>query len=314
MQGCAACDSHYTPGRHRLWRRSLLAPDTAPSVCRELGQSTFHYKNMSIDDRSLQTDRSHLTQVQYRTDANLAARQSIYAYQRRLTDLTSAVVGLAGLAGGETVADIGCGNGPYLAELARRGHAGRILGADLSAGMLTAARGRAPASGLVLADAARLPLADGVADVTLAPHMLYHVPDRRAAAREFRRITRPGGLTLVVLNASDHLAELQDLADAAAAEIDPDAGPVFAELRTEGPGLNLDAGARLLASEFEIAERHDFVGELVVPGPQPVLDYVASMRFTQLLARPDELVSAVAMRLPAGEFRIRTHCGALVCR
>jgi hypothetical protein len=37
---------------------------------------------------------------------------------------------------------------------------------------------------------AALPLADGVADVTLGPHMLYHVPDRMAAAREFRRVTR----------------------------------------------------------------------------------------------------------------------------
>ncbi len=51
----------------------------------------------------------------------------------------------------------------------------------------------APPAGLTVADAARLPLADGVADVTLAAHMLYHVPDRRAAAAELRRVTRPGG-------------------------------------------------------------------------------------------------------------------------
>ena len=41
---------------------------------------------------------------------------------------------------GETVVDVGCGNGGYLTELARRAHAGRVLGVDLSAGMLEAAR------------------------------------------------------------------------------------------------------------------------------------------------------------------------------
>jgi tRNA G46 methylase TrmB len=69
------------------------------------------------------TDRSFLRDVQYKTDVNLAARQSIYAYQRPPIDLPREILGLAGLSGHEVVADIGCGNGRYLAELARRGHA-----------------------------------------------------------------------------------------------------------------------------------------------------------------------------------------------
>jgi SAM-dependent methyltransferase len=269
---------------------------------------------MAIDDSFSLTDRSYLTAIQYRTQANLAARQSIYAYQQPPRDLARAVVGLAALAGGETVADIGCGNGSYLAELVRQRQAGRILGLDLSAGMLTAARGVAPAAGLVLGDACRLPLADGVADLTLAPHMLYHVPDRRAAAAEFRRITKPGGRVVVVLNANDHLAEFHDLVESAAADIGLQAGPVWAEAGTDGPGLNLDSGTELLAGVFGSVERHDFTGELVVPGPEPVLDYVASMRFTQGLTSPDDLVAAVAGRLAGGGMVTRTHCGALVCR
>jgi SAM-dependent methyltransferase len=284
---------------------------------------------VAVNDSSLQTDSRYLTEVQYRTQDNLAARQSIYAYQRPPIHLAAAVIASAGLTGGETVADIGCGNGIYLAELARRGHTGRVVGADLSAGMLVAAReavlaaardavlagarDAVLAAGFVRGDAAALPIADNVADVTLAPHMLYHVPDRLAAVREFRRITRPGGEVLVVLNAVDHMAEFQKLVESAAADLGVPA-PVWAEVRTDRHGLNLDSGARLLAGEFDAVERHDFVGELVVPGPQPVLDYVASMRFTQSLASPEQLVAAVARRLPAGEFRITTHCGALVCR
>jgi len=40
------------------------------------------------------------------------------------------------------------------------------------------------------------PLADGCAEVSLAPHMLYHVPDRLAAIIELRRVTRAGGPVL----------------------------------------------------------------------------------------------------------------------
>jgi ubiquinone/menaquinone biosynthesis C-methylase UbiE len=114
------------------------------------------------------TDRSCLQHVQYRTDANLAARQSIYTYQQPRIDLPAAVLGLAALRGRETVADVGCGNGAYLAALAARGHAGPVLGMDLSVGMLGAARRRVPEARLAAADAAALPLPDGACDLARA--------------------------------------------------------------------------------------------------------------------------------------------------
>lgn len=271
---------------------------------------------MRNDERRLLTDRAHLQTQQYRSDANLAARQSIYQFQRPRIDLPAVVLDLAGLTGAETVTDVGCGNGRYLAELARRGHPGRRLGVDLSAGMLTAARAVAGPAALVAGDAAALPLADGVSDVTLAPHMLYHVPDRPAAIRELRRITRRRGLVLVVLNAADHLAELSELAVGAAVACGLPRGVSRAEIRPDG-GVGLEAGARLLASEFSSVERHDFTGELAVPGPQPILDYVASLRLVQDAADSAAIVAAATRLLPSpagGAIRIRTHTGCLVCR
>src|SRR5712664_476607 len=87
-------------------------------------------------------DRAFLRGTQYKTDANLAARQSIYAYQHPRIDLQARVLDLAAPASSDTIVDVGCGNGTYPAELARRGFAGRVLGVDLSLGMLTAARQR----------------------------------------------------------------------------------------------------------------------------------------------------------------------------
>jgi SAM-dependent methyltransferase len=271
---------------------------------------------MPADDAILLTDRDYLRQHQYRTDAHLAARQSIYQFERPPIDLPAAVLGLAGLTGAEPVADIGCGNGVYLAELARRGHHGRMLGVDLSAGMLRAARARAATAGLLAGDAAALPLADHVADVTLAPHMLYHVPDRPAAVRELRRITRPGGQVLVVLNAADHLAELTELAVAAAMDSGLARAASRAEIRADG-GVDLDTGARLLEREFSSVQRHEFAGELAIPGPEPILAYIASMRLVQSVADSDRILAAAARLLPAardGAIRIRTHTGCLVCR
>jgi hypothetical protein len=43
---------------------------------------------MTRDDARLWTDRSCLQDVQYGTDANLAARQSIYAWQHPRLDLS----------------------------------------------------------------------------------------------------------------------------------------------------------------------------------------------------------------------------------
>jgi hypothetical protein len=47
------------------------------------------------------TDRAVLRDVQYSTDANLAARQSLYAHQRPPLDLPARVLELAALRGGE---------------------------------------------------------------------------------------------------------------------------------------------------------------------------------------------------------------------
>jgi SAM-dependent methyltransferase len=271
---------------------------------------------VSPDAHSILTDKSYLTAVQYQTGANLAARQSIYAFAQPKIDLVASVLGLAGLAGTETVADIGCGNGGYLAGLASQGHAGRVIGVDLSPGMLAAAKAAAPGASLAVGDAAALPLADAVAHVTLAPHMLYHVPDPRAAVAELRRVTRRGGQLLVVLNGPDHLAELRELMLVTAAAAGHPSAEIVAEYAASYGVVTLDAGAELLAQVFSSVQRHDFSAELLLPDAQPVAGYVASM-CAQAMPDPDGFIQAVCARIPFGPdgiFRVRTHCGLLICR
>jgi SAM-dependent methyltransferase len=270
------------------------------------------------------SDRGYLRDVQYRTDANLAARQSIYSCQHPRIDLPGRVLDLVAPAAGETVLDVGCGNGLYLAELARREFAGQMFGVDLSPGMLMAARERlgtvaAPAQrrartadgaagsvSLVVADAVALPVRDGAADLVLAMHMLYHVPERELAIRELRRVTRPGGRVVIVLNGPGHLRELREIVNAVRGD----------DQWGQRERVTLDDGEALARSCFSTVSRHDFVAELRIPGPEPVAEYVRSMSGTQHHADPGLLVASVAARVsqaPGGIFTVATQAGCLIC-
>ncbi len=90
--------------------------------------------------------------------------------------------------------DYGCGHGMAAVVLARRG--ARVTAFDLSPGYLAEARARAAANGarvdFVCADGERLPFADASFDRVWGNAVLHHLDPGRAA-RELRRVLRPGG-------------------------------------------------------------------------------------------------------------------------
>lgn len=91
----------------------------------------------------------------------------------------------------ELVLDVGCGTG-WLAAGLRRSGVRRVIGSDLSEGMLDRAR-EAGAHPLLQADATMLPLPDGSVDVVAARGVLHHMPDVDAALQEWRRVLKPEG-------------------------------------------------------------------------------------------------------------------------
>jgi SAM-dependent methyltransferase len=223
--------------------------------------------------------------------------------------------------GTQVVADIGCGNGFDLRPLVTEGRCRHAIGVYLSAGMLRTLadlRGSGRLS-LIQADAQRLPLSDGSADVALAMHMLYHVPDIPAAVAELRRVTRPGGMVLASTNSVRTLTEIFDLLDAAVAR--QLGRPVGAR-----PVLSFttETGAGLLGGQFRDVSLLQYDLPLAFPGPEPVTAYLDSIREPTVLevggALDFDLVLAdVAARVDQavraeGRFRTASRGGVFVCR
>ncbi len=269
---------------------------------------------MGCDDN---TGRRYLTETQYADDTNLAARQSIYAFQNPVMDIWGGSLDLAGLQGDESMLDIGCGNGLCLGALRGRGHRGPVFGADLSVGMVRSARPLAGEGPLLVSDAQALPFSDDSFDVTLAMHMLYHVPDRGLAIRELRRVLRPGGVALAVTNSAAHLCELDDLlVECAGAATGVNRLPIRTFIT-----YTMENGAAELAAQFDSVTAHHFVSELVITEVTPVVNYARSMAAFvadaehELDAVISELERRVAQRIATdGVFRVQTASGCFVCR
>ncbi len=92
------------------------------------------------------------------------------------------------LASGSTVVDLACGTGDFCRELAQAGFA--PIGADLSFGMLAAARTAAP---LIHGDALRLPLPDTSVDGITCGFALRNFASLPPFFAELARVVRPGG-------------------------------------------------------------------------------------------------------------------------
>ncbi|MFG1779905.1 class I SAM-dependent methyltransferase [Micromonospora sp. NPDC049051] len=93
---------------------------------------------------------------------------------------------------GATVLDVGAGTGAW-ATAFTDWFGVRVVGVEPAGAM----RSRATHRPLLAGDAVALPLRDGTADAAWLSTMIHHVTDLDAAARELRRVLRPGAPVLI---------------------------------------------------------------------------------------------------------------------
>jgi ubiquinone/menaquinone biosynthesis C-methylase UbiE len=87
--------------------------------------------------------------------------------------------------------DAACGTGRHAAYLASRGH--KVIGVDISAGMLAAAAAKMPDGDFRQGDLCQLPVPDEHVDIVVCALALTHVPELAPVLAEFARVLRPGG-------------------------------------------------------------------------------------------------------------------------
>jgi ubiquinone/menaquinone biosynthesis C-methylase UbiE len=120
---------------------------------------------------------------------------------------------------GERVLDVACGTGVVARLAAERMGSGRVVGLDINAGMLAAARSLSPGAGPSIewyeGSALTMPFPDASFDLCLCQLGLQFFPDRPAAMREMFRVLQLGGrVALSVFSAIEHTPVTNALADA----------------------------------------------------------------------------------------------------
>jgi len=211
------------------------------------------------------------------------------------------LVEMSALRPGERVLDIACGTGIVARTGARKlGGSASVVGVDLSAPMLAAARAAAAAEGLAVewreGSAVKLPLADAAFEVTFCQQGLQFFPDRKSALREMYRVLIPGGrLVLSVWGPIERSPGFAVLAEALTRHIGAEAGA----LMTTGP-LSLSDAEELRAILTEATFRditiHPAVKMLRFPSPEAfVLQYAAGSALASAVAPADGNARAALM-------------------
>jgi len=196
------------------------------------------------------------------------------------------------------ILELGCGTAAlWVSNRGRIPSGWAIVLSDLSAGMLGEARTNLARAGrpfrFIRCAAQSIPSRDGSLDAVVANHMLYHVPDRRVALAEIRRVLRPGGILYASTISRPHMRELDDLARRFFG---------VAAMTGISDRFGLENGRDQLAAFFEQVELRRYQDSLEITESEPIVAYLLSMRSGERATA--EQVAALRSYL---EGELRTH-------
>jgi ubiquinone/menaquinone biosynthesis C-methylase UbiE len=223
------------------------------------------------------TNPDYLKTDQYRDSTNLDARAAIH--QRFSTNpygwFNWVFDKLSVLPENACILELGCGPGYLWKECAQRIPAGwTITLSDLSPGMLDAAWRNLVITGrnfkFEQIDAQSISYPAETFDAVIANHMLYHVPDRRKALSEIKRVLKADGRLFAGTLGKDHMREMWDQLERVAR--------VTRETITSA--FTLENGKGQLQEFFPRVEVSTYEDNLRVTDVSAIVAYVRSMTST----------------------------------
>jgi SAM-dependent methyltransferase len=235
-------------------------------------------------------------------------------YSEPPIDIEVDVSETVGIKSSDHLLDVGSGTGSFLQRLNASGHTGRLCAADTSPAAIEAASA-IPGVEAVIADAARLPYRDAQFDIVTARHMLYHVGTPADALLEARRVLRPGGRFAATVN---HRGTTPGFFEVLRQVL---AGHGLPDPVTPNELVNSDNLPDLVTDVFGHVEVVRRDNALVVPSPEPVIAYCASMLTLSGVAADSperraviaDLDAEVRRRFAAGGAPWREPKGYVIC-
>jgi SAM-dependent methyltransferase len=215
---------------------------------------------------------------QYKTPRNLNARVQLhkrfstnpYAWPHWVFDHLR-------LAPGMQVLEIGGGPGGLWQENRHRlSPEVEIFFTDQSTGMIAqaiSAVGDLRQFAFAAADAQALPFAGASFDVVIANHMLYHVPDRKMALAEIRRVLKLTGNFFAATNDHAHMQELRQLAESF---LPVSSHLVIPQGISSNERFPFDVATHELSQYFGQLQLHLYQNTLVVTDAGALADYMLS--------------------------------------
>lgn len=172
------------------------------------------------------------------------------------------------------VLELGCGNGALWSNnLYRVGSDWDIVLTDFSQGMLETAKDKINdiRFSFFKVDAQEIPFADDTFDIVIANHMLYHIPDRKKAIAEIKRVLKSGGSFYASTLGIKNMIEMSELVNNFDARIEY---PMTSEIIS----FNLENGTEEIAEFFREVRVERYKDSLIITEAEPLINYVLSLK------------------------------------
>ncbi|MGM0843160.1 MAG: class I SAM-dependent methyltransferase [Bacillota bacterium] len=212
---------------------------------------------------------------QYRNPAKLNTRINIHEkYSDNKKDWHLWLFEQMNISPNSGILEMGCGDGTFwLKNRDRIDSSWNLILSDYSEGMVESAKKNLegiPNIHYRQFNIEDIPFEDNRFDILIANHMLYHVPNRKKALKEVRRVLKPGGTFYCSTIGGNHLKEFVVLLKSFDPNLD------FPSAREHALKFGVENGDEQLQGYFSEIVYKDFPGDLNITDEKAIVDYLLS--------------------------------------